>query len=161
MPVAGPLEAGWGIACMAKALELLRDLPRGIALLDPFVRYVNTTMMPLMDTYVYSMTLTALSNGAQNVYGNWHTTIADAMISFGALADDRKRYQIGVDLYKNATRDYLKWGRGNMSTVNGVQRIPGEVGAKRSGIVTSDARCVATSTGSGAGRGFWVTATSQ
>jgi hypothetical protein len=113
---------------MAKALELLRNLPRARALLPIFVQYVNSVLMPLMDTYVFSITLGALQNGAQNVYGNWHTTIADAMISFGVLADDRTRYNIGVELFKNATRDYLKWGRGTMSTVDGVQRIPGEVG---------------------------------
>eukprot|EP00882_Tetradesmus_deserticola_P015228 GHRQ01016219.1.p1 GENE.GHRQ01016219.1~~GHRQ01016219.1.p1 ORF type:complete len:577 (+),score=184.85 GHRQ01016219.1:303-2033(+) len=122
----GPLEAGWGLACMAKALELLRDLPRGRAILPSFVAYVDNILMPLMDTYVIGMTITALRNGAKNVYGNWHTTIADAMISFGVLADDRGRYNIGTELFMNATRDYLKWGRGMMSTVDGVQRIPGE-----------------------------------
>jgi hypothetical protein len=135
---------------MAKALELLRDLPRGQTLLPSFVKFVSTTLMPLMDQYVYGMTLTALANGAQNVYGNWHTTIADAMISFGVLADDRQRYQIGVDLYKNATRDYLKWGRGTLSTVNGVQRIPGEVGAECLDMMAMDAMCAAKNPRSGA-----------
>jgi hypothetical protein len=140
----GPLEAGWGLACMAKALEQLRDLPRAQAILPTFVQYVNTVLMPIMDTYVYSITLTAMQNGAQNVYGNWHTTIADAMITFGVLADDRDRYNKGLDLFKNATRDYLKWGRGTMSTVDGVQRVPGEVGGStRSTAGRSDEACVA------------------
>lgn len=122
----GPLEAGWGVACMAKALEMLRNLPRAQALLPRYVNYVNTVLMPVMETYATTITQGAITNGAQNVYGNWHTTIADAMISFGVLADNKDRYKAGLELARTAIKDYLKWGRGSMATVDGVQRIPGE-----------------------------------
>lgn len=113
---------------MAKALEMLRNLPRAQALLPRYVNYVNTVLMPVMETYATTITQGAITNGAQNVYGNWHTTIADAMISFGVLADNKDRYKAGLELARTAIKDYLKWGRGSMATVDGVQRIPGEVG---------------------------------
>lgn len=111
---------------MAKALELLRQLPRGQQLLPQFASWVNSVLMPIWD-YIFAQTQTAISNGAVNVYSNWHLTIADAMISFAVLTDDRPRYNTAMSLLRNATSNYLRWGRTPADTiVNGIERIPGE-----------------------------------
>lgn len=38
------------------------------------------------------------------------------MMAFGALTDNRTRYDQGVNLYRNTVADYLKWGKGAYSS---------------------------------------------
>jgi len=115
----GPLEAGWGIASMSKALELLRFkqwagyTQRGQAVYNRFTSWVNTVMLPQMDHYVDQQTPNAIANNDQNVLGNWHSTIADAYISFGFLTENRNRYNKGKDLFMRTVTDYFRWGKGN------------------------------------------------
>ena len=75
----GPLEAGWGIASMSKALELLRfkqqtatgkpwDLYKqeGQQVYDDYVYWVTTVMLPQMDAYVKSTTEKNYPNSHSN-----------------------------------------------------------------------------------------------
>ena len=74
----GPLEAGWGIASMSKAVELLRfkqwqgytQNRRGQAVYDRFVSWVTTVMLPQMDDYVDVRTRDQLKKNDPNWLGN-------------------------------------------------------------------------------------------
>ena len=79
----GPLEAGWGIASMSKALELLRfkqqtatnekwDLYRreGQQVYDDYVSWVTSVMLPQLDDCVYDRTKGTMKKGPPNWLGN-------------------------------------------------------------------------------------------
>ncbi|KAF8067393.1 MER3 [Scenedesmus sp. PABB004] len=103
----GPLEAGWGVAAMARALELLRHkAPSG--LVAKFVGWVNAVPMKDMDYYVDVVS----AQSVPNLWGNWHSTVAEAFMAVGILADDRGRYAKGVRVFQATVADYLKWGKG-------------------------------------------------
>eukprot|EP00879_Flechtneria_rotunda_P022507 GHRR01023758.1.p2 GENE.GHRR01023758.1~~GHRR01023758.1.p2 ORF type:complete len:279 (+),score=87.28 GHRR01023758.1:1347-2183(+) len=74
--------------------------------------------MPSIDWFVDVQT----GKGIGNFLGNWHSTMAEAMMALGILADDRARYNKGVKLYHATVADYLKWGRGSTA----YNRILGE-----------------------------------
>jgi hypothetical protein len=52
----GPLEAGWAVAAMARALELLRDVPGWQDHYDAFVGWTRSVTMPVMDFYAINIT---------------------------------------------------------------------------------------------------------
>jgi hypothetical protein len=41
-----------------------------------------------------------------------HSTIGEAFMAVGLLADDRGRYDKGVRVFRATVDDYLKWGKG-------------------------------------------------
>ncbi|GBF87978.1 hypothetical protein Rsub_00690 [Raphidocelis subcapitata] len=110
----GPLEAAWGAASMARAMELLRATWPGFSNrhLSTFLEWVDAALMPQMDYYADVITPNALVLGRRALYGNWHASVADAMMSVGVLADDRDRYEKGLALYRVTVKEYFKWGRG-------------------------------------------------
>lgn len=121
----GPLEAGWGCAAMSRAMELLKHSGwPGFkpAAYHAFVAWMGGNLMKQMDVYVDDMTTPWARSGGQNVFGNWHSTIADCWVAFGVLTDDVARYRKGVQLYHTTVGDYLRWGRGEFSS----GRIVGE-----------------------------------
>lgn len=67
----GPLEAGWGIAAMAKSLELLRTVPGFAATRTAFLTWFNTFLKPQMVAYVDVNTANAVKGGNLNIYSNW------------------------------------------------------------------------------------------
>lgn len=67
----GPLEAGWGLAAMARSLELLRMDAAFVPVRTAFVSWFNTYVKPQMVTYIDVSTPAALAAGNLNVYGNW------------------------------------------------------------------------------------------
>lgn len=67
----GPLEAGWGIASMARSLEMLRGVSGFSAVRDKFVAWFNTYLKPQMVNYVDVSTANAVKAGNLNIYGNW------------------------------------------------------------------------------------------
>jgi hypothetical protein len=99
---------------MSRAMEMLKySWPEfSQSQLTPYLRWVDATLMPLMDFYVDVITPTALGNGRRNLYGNWHASVADCFMAHGVLADSRARYAKGVDLYRKTVGEYFKWGRG-------------------------------------------------
>jgi len=115
----GPLEAGWGLASMSKALELLRykqqtatnkpwDLYKqeGQRVYDDYVQWVTTVMLPQMDAYT--------KKNEPNSLANWHSTIAEAYIAFSFLTETSGHYyEKGKDLFMRTVTDYFRWGKGN------------------------------------------------
>lgn len=67
----GPLEAGWGIASMARSLEMLRSVSGFSAVRDKFLAWFNTYLKPQMVNYVDISTANAVKAGNLNIYGNW------------------------------------------------------------------------------------------
>jgi hypothetical protein len=61
----GPLEAGWGIAAMARALELVRSMDTS-GVINNFLNWVNR--VPMQDMLYYTVNLT--SKNLPNQYGN-------------------------------------------------------------------------------------------
>lgn len=66
----GPLEAAWGIASIARSLELLRMISGFTAVRDRFATWFNTYLKAQMvDIDNYSGV--AAGNGNLNIYSNW------------------------------------------------------------------------------------------
>jgi hypothetical protein len=66
----GPLEAAWGIASIARSLELLRMISGFTSVRDRFATWFNTYLKPQMvDIDNYSAI--AAGNGNLNIYSNW------------------------------------------------------------------------------------------
>jgi len=63
----GPLESGWVIAAMAKALELLRGVTGWQGYYDRFVTWTKNVPMPSMDFYVYNISVPTISKGVPHV----------------------------------------------------------------------------------------------
>lgn len=42
-------------------------------------------------------------------FGNWAASVADAMMAFGVLTDDRPRYEKGVTIYRTLVDSYFRW----------------------------------------------------
>jgi hypothetical protein len=61
----GPLEAGWGIAAMARALELVRSQDTS-GVISSFLTWVNR--YPMQDMLYYTVDLT--SKNLPNTWGN-------------------------------------------------------------------------------------------
>ncbi|WIA22272.1 hypothetical protein OEZ85_004592 [Tetradesmus obliquus] len=118
----GPLEAGWGIAAMARALELVRSRDTS-NVIGKFLSWVNK--VPMQDMLYYTVTLTA--KNLPNQYGNWHSTLAEAYMALGVLGNNRTMYNSGVSTFTATVADHLKWGKGSFATQYGnVSRLPGE-----------------------------------
>ncbi|KAF6262671.1 chondroitin AC/alginate lyase [Scenedesmus sp. NREL 46B-D3] len=118
----GPLEAGWGIAAMARALELVRSRDT-TGVIPRFISWVNK--VPMQDMLYYTVNLT--SKNLPNQYGNWHSTLAEAYMALGVLGNNRTMYNSGVSLFTSTVADYLKWGRGSFAVQYGTtSRLPGE-----------------------------------
>lgn len=66
----GPLEAGWGVAAMARSLEMLRGVPEFPAAAGDFLGWFNTHLKPQMVTYIDVSTAAQVAKGNLNVYGN-------------------------------------------------------------------------------------------
>jgi len=109
----GPLEAAWGCSPMARSMDLLRATWPGFQQeqLDTFLSWVNKVLMPQMDFYIDVATPDAIKGGRKTTYGNWHASVADCMMAVGVLADDRPRYDKGLDVYRTTVQEYFKWGR--------------------------------------------------
>lgn len=67
----GPLEAGWGVASLARSLEMLRTAAAFESAKAAFVSWFNTYLKPQMVTYVDVNTAAAVAAGNLNVYSNW------------------------------------------------------------------------------------------
>ncbi|WIA13695.1 hypothetical protein OEZ85_007252 [Tetradesmus obliquus] len=121
----GPLEAAWGIAAMAKALELLRGRQQFEAVRGQFLAWNSSVMLRQMDHYMND-TLDKVAKGqGLNLFGNWHSSIVDAYMSLAILGDDRARYNKAVDLFHRTVKDYVwKWGRDPAFSKG---RRPGEI----------------------------------
>jgi hypothetical protein len=63
----GPLESGWAVAAMAKALELLREAEGWEESYDAFVAWSRRVTMPSMDFYVYNISAPAIIKGVPHV----------------------------------------------------------------------------------------------
>eukprot|EP00878_Enallax_costatus_P000309 GHUV01000382.1.p1 GENE.GHUV01000382.1~~GHUV01000382.1.p1 ORF type:complete len:631 (+),score=126.39 GHUV01000382.1:267-2159(+) len=116
----GPLEAGWGIACMARALEMLRGVKPGSGIAPNlnkrFVEWVKAYGLKQMKWYTDVITKKAIENGKIATYGNWHATIAEAMMSVAILSSDSKfaqgLYRDATQLFHTTVKEYIwKWGR--------------------------------------------------
>jgi hypothetical protein len=109
----GPLEAAWGCSPMARSMDLLRATWPGYKQehLDSYLSWVNGVLMPQMDYYVDVSTPDAIKAGRKTTYGNWHASVADCMMAVGVLADDKARYDKGLDVYRTTVQEYFKWGR--------------------------------------------------
>lgn len=70
----GPLEAGWGIAAMARALELVR--PRDTSgVINNFINWVNK--VPMQDMLYYTVNLTS-----KNLPKQWGNCESSADLRF-------------------------------------------------------------------------------
>jgi hypothetical protein len=63
----GPLESGWAVAAMAKALELLREAPGWDEHFEQYVVWTTNVTMPSMDFYVYNISAPAIIKGVPHV----------------------------------------------------------------------------------------------
>lgn len=63
----GPLESGWAVAAMAKALELLREVPGWDDAFDNFMAWTDAVTMPSMDFYVFNISAPAIIKGVPHV----------------------------------------------------------------------------------------------
>lgn len=95
----GPLEAAWGVAAMARSLEMLKgtemtaDLRRQWRTVEAsFATWFKTVVQPELDHYVEVITKRAVDMGIPTVHGNWHSSIAEAWMSVGVLTDDQALY---------------------------------------------------------------------
>lgn len=114
----GPLEAAWGIAAMARSLEMLKGAEMPLELLFEwldttrmFTRWYKGVVHPEMQYYVEVITQRAVDKGIPTVHGNWHSSIAEAWMAVGVLTDNSTLYQQGVDLYLATVKSYFRWGR--------------------------------------------------
>lgn len=107
----GPLEAGWGIASMARSLEMLRSVAGFTAARDKFLSWFNTYLKPQMVNYVDVSTANAVKAGNLNIYGNWQGTIADAWMAVAVLSDDATLFNKASSLFTATTTNYFRWGR--------------------------------------------------
>lgn len=113
----GPLEAAWGIAAMARSLEMLKGAGMTQALV---VKWSHTTRMfaswykavvhPDMQRFI-EMTQQAMDKGIRLVHGNWHSSIAEAWMAVGIMSDNSTLYEQGVELFKATSNSYFRWGR--------------------------------------------------
>jgi hypothetical protein len=75
--------------------------------------------MPQMDHYLDVINPGALGGPNKSkkavMHGNWEASMADAMMAFGVLADDRARYEKGLALFRHTVDGYFKWGRGRFA----------------------------------------------
>lgn len=100
----GPLEAAWGIAAMARSLEMLKGTELSAELQEQwhsvsasFVSWYRAVVQPEMDYYVSVITKRAVDKGIATVHGNWHSSIAEAWMAVGVLTDDQALYdKVGV-----------------------------------------------------------------
>lgn len=67
----GPLEAGWGVASLARSLEMLRSAAAFGTVRAAFVGWFNTYLKPQMVAYIDVSTAGAVAAGNLNVYSNW------------------------------------------------------------------------------------------
>jgi hypothetical protein len=93
---------------MARALELVRSRAWP-GLIDKFANWARAVTLPQMDYYYDVLTK---QQQIPNHFGNWHATIAEAMMAVGVLADDRGRYKKGVTIYHDTVKHYLKVRQG-------------------------------------------------
>lgn len=115
----GPLEAAWGVASMARAMDILKATWPGYTRgqQDLFVNWVARVAMREMDYYVDVLNPELLRSRSEALrtmfHGNWPASIADAMMAVGALSDDRFRYEKGLALYRVVVDSYFRFGRGD------------------------------------------------
>eukprot|EP00878_Enallax_costatus_P022573 GHUV01023959.1.p1 GENE.GHUV01023959.1~~GHUV01023959.1.p1 ORF type:complete len:499 (+),score=71.25 GHUV01023959.1:332-1828(+) len=107
----GPLEAGWGVAAMARALELVRQrAPAG--LIQKFTTWVMGP--PYTGNIIYNMeyyiNLTIAQN-RPNQFGNWHTTLGETYMAVDVLSDNINTYNKGVSIFNTVISKYLRWGK--------------------------------------------------
>jgi len=114
----GPLEVAWGVAAMARSLEMLKGASmsdelrqRWTATKTAFLQWFRTVANLQMKHYVEVITQRALDNGVTTVYGNWHASIAEAWMAVGVLSDDKDLFTKGVELYAVTSTSYFRWGR--------------------------------------------------
>lgn len=95
----GPLEAAWGIAAMARSLEMLKGAELSPELQEQwhsvstsFVSWYRAVVHLEMDFYVAVITKRAVDKGIATVHGNWHSSIAEAWMAVGVLTDDQALY---------------------------------------------------------------------
>lgn len=88
---------------------------------------------PELAYYVDIITHSAIKSGRSTVYGNWHSSIAEAWMAVAVLTDDKQLWQKGVDLYTATSASYFRWGRyptptddSNSGIVAPTDRIVGE-----------------------------------
>lgn len=132
----GPLEAAWGCAAMARAMELLRSAWPGLpkADVDAFVRWVDAKLMPNVDHFVDVLSAYPRAPSFDRrtlTLGNWHASCADCLMAAGVLADDAAKFERGRELYRATVASYLKWGRAGAppqwaSAPPGTPRLAGE-----------------------------------
>ncbi|KAF8063673.1 hypothetical protein HT031_003528 [Scenedesmus sp. PABB004] len=114
----GALEAAWGCASFARAVELLRSHPAwpafgGAESYTVFVGWLRGVLLPPTDAWVaFKDPPASLGGWDGNVYSNWHASIAECWVAAGVVADDRGRYDAGVQLFHRTVAGFLKWGRG-------------------------------------------------
>lgn len=89
-----PLEAGWGIASMARSVELLKYTYSGWngGLEAQFLRFVDALIMPCLN----SPTFRVMSTGV----GNWHTTNCEAKMQLAILRENRATFNEQISEYK-------------------------------------------------------------
>lgn len=68
----GPLEGGWGIAAMARSLEVLRSLPGFATTRTNFMSWFNTYVYPQMNSLVTNAANAYAAPGgtSKNIYNN-------------------------------------------------------------------------------------------
>ncbi|GBF89133.1 hypothetical protein Rsub_01850 [Raphidocelis subcapitata] len=114
----GPLEAAWALGAMARSMDMLRATWPGFNAtehLAPFQGWVDSVLMKQLDYFVSVNTYLLQGRDTARTrlhYGNWAASVADAMMAYGVLTDDRARYQKGVTIYRAVVDSYFKWGRG-------------------------------------------------
>lgn len=89
---------------MARALELVRS-KAWPGLIDRFSNWAKAVTLPQMEYYYDVLTK---QQQIPNHFGNWHATIAEAMMAVGVLANDRGRYNKGVVIFHDTVKHYLK-----------------------------------------------------
>eukprot|EP00878_Enallax_costatus_P043516 GHUV01051527.1.p1 GENE.GHUV01051527.1~~GHUV01051527.1.p1 ORF type:complete len:634 (+),score=132.79 GHUV01051527.1:302-2203(+) len=107
----GPLEGAWGIAAMARALELLRKRPNYTDIKGKFEGWVRSRITPKMADHV-TCTCKKADAGVPNQLNNWHSSIVEAEMAMAILTDDKTRFDNAVGLFHKTVEDYVwKWGR--------------------------------------------------
>jgi len=125
----GPLEASWGVAAMAKALELLKYKSTftgyNATVTTRFISWFKAVPQPQIEA-----TINGAANRAKNktvfAYNNWHSSAAEALMSLAILSDNVTMYNQSETLFKATVDDYLRWGRGAYTTYQNVTRLLGE-----------------------------------
>jgi hypothetical protein len=75
------LGARWGIASMARSLEMLRSVAGFTAARDKFLSWFNTYLKPQMVNYVDFSTANAVKAGNLNIYGNWQVCVCACVLT--------------------------------------------------------------------------------